>query len=155
MICFKFFGSAAGRGFVTRHEDFSEIYRFHAASHFYKATEFVFLLCFYAVVMPWGYNYGLVTWAAWLIVVSWLFAPFWFNPLAFQWDKTVADGYTFLDWLNRKEGDGDRCWKTWWLDEVSYLSDLSPFSRFVVCLLSCRHAIIGSYQFSSAQIESA
>ena len=28
-----------GRGFVTRHEDFSEIYRFHASSHFYRAME--------------------------------------------------------------------------------------------------------------------
>ncbi len=29
---------ATGRGFVMRHENFDEIYRFYAVSHFYKVT---------------------------------------------------------------------------------------------------------------------
>ena len=29
---------ATGRGFVMRHENFDEIYRFYAVSHFHKVT---------------------------------------------------------------------------------------------------------------------
>ena len=132
-----------GRGFVTRHEDFSEIYRFHASSHFYRAMEMVFLLSFYSIVIPWGFSYGLVTWPAWLIVVSWLFAPFWFNPLAFQWEKMVEDVGHFLDWMNRKEGDGDRSWKAWWREEIAFLNDLNLERRLVVSVIACRHAVVG------------
>jgi len=132
-----------GRGFVTRHEDFSEIYRFHASSHFYRAMEMVFLLTFYAIVIPWGFSYGLVTWAGWLIVVSWLLAPIWFNPLAFQWEKMVEDVGNFVDWMNRKEGDGDRSWKAWWKDEIFYLNDLNLERRIIVSIIGCRHAVVG------------
>ena len=128
---------------MTRHEDFSEIYRFHASSHFYRAMEMVFLLTFYAVVIPWGFSYGLVTWAGWLIVVSWLLAPIWFNPLAFQWEKMVEDVGNFVDWMNRKEGDGDRSWKAWWKDEIFYLNDLNLERRIIVSIIGCRHAVVG------------
>ena len=103
----------------------------------------MFLLTFYAIVIPWGFSYGLVTWAGWLIVTSWLFAPFWFNPLAFQWEKMVEDVGHFLDWMNRKEGDGDRSWKAWWREEISFLTDLNLERRLVVSLVACRHAAVG------------
>ena len=103
----------------------------------------MFLLTFYAIVIPWGFSYGLVTWAGWLIVTSWLFAPFWFNPLAFQWEKAVEDVGHFLDWMNRKEGDGDRSWKAWWREEISFLSELNLERRLIVAVVACRHAAVG------------
>ena len=35
-----------GRGFVMQHEDFSELYRFHAASHLYNGFELLWGLSY-------------------------------------------------------------------------------------------------------------
>jgi len=132
-----------GRGFVTRHEHFAEIYRFHAASHFYRSVEMMIALLLYIMVIPPTYSYSLVTWAGWLIVGSWFFGPFWFNPLGFEWEKTVVDFDDFSAWMNRREGDGDKCWRAWWKDENSYLDGLSLSTRVMLAVMQLRYVVVG------------
>ena len=31
------------------------------------------------------FNYWLLTWSVWVVAITWVFAPFWFNPLGFHW----------------------------------------------------------------------
>jgi hypothetical protein len=108
---------------------------------------------------------------AWLIAIGWVFAPFWFNPNAFEWDRVVEvrcsppvcrlhpltpllsvsafacvcvqDVGEFRAWMQRKEGDGDKSWRAWWRDELSYLPEVDPINRLLLCALSGRHALVG------------
>jgi callose synthase len=77
---------ATGRGFVTRHSAFSENYRFFATSHLYLGLELTVGLVLFGVFTQ-TKQYAGTTWALWLSSISFLFAPFWFNPLAFEWHK--------------------------------------------------------------------
>lgn len=142
-----------GRGFLTKHETFATNFRFFAFSHIYKSFELMLLLSLYGLVCPYGTNYAAITWAGWVIAASWLFSPFWFNPMAFSWEKTVADYHEFKLWMAREEGSEDNSWLTWWTEEVSYLKNLDILSKFTVCVFNLRHALVGwailSYNGSS------
>jgi callose synthase len=87
---------ATGRGFSVKHISFAEIYRTYSRSHFVKSFEFIFLLILYRV---WGEvgGYGLVTFAVWLMSVSWLLGPFIFNPSGFVWARYDRDFFWALD----------------------------------------------------------
>jgi callose synthase len=180
-----------GRGFVTQHEHFAEIFRFHAASHFYKAVEMMsvhtppplhctpclcllltpspastvslmlwsLLLLLYATCKTSGpTSFGTITWAAWLIAFGWIFAPFWFNPSGFEWDRFVEDVSEWRAWMARGEGDGDKSWTVWWRDELQYLQDVSVLNRCILAVTSARHAIVAVallYYNATAPIETA
>lgn len=131
-----------GRGFVTRHEHFAELYRFHAASHIYRSVELLTALSLYALVIPPTYSYSLVTWAGWLLIASWLFGPFWFNPLAFEWEKTLQDFEDFTEWMGRRDSAIERCWEAWWRDENSYLDGLEKMTRGWLILGQMRYVIV-------------
>ncbi|MCH98110.1 callose synthase 10-like, partial [Trifolium medium] len=79
---------ATGRGFVVRHIKFAENYRLYSRSHFVKALEVALLLIVY---IAYGYaeggavTYVLLTLSSWFLVISWLFAPYIFNPSGFEW----------------------------------------------------------------------
>jgi len=133
-----------GRGFVTRHERFAEIYRFHAASHFYRSVELILALLLYLIVIPPTFNYSLVTWAGWLIVAAWLFGPFWFNPLGFEWEKTIQDFSDFSSWMARKEGDINQSWRSWWKDEFGYIQTLDTSSKVGLCVMQLRYLILAA-----------
>ncbi|KAI8543872.1 hypothetical protein RHMOL_Rhmol08G0252700 [Rhododendron molle] len=81
---------ATGRGFVVRHIKFADNYRLYSRSHFVKALEVALLLICY---IAYGYTKGgavsyiLVTLSSWFLVISWLFAPYIFNPSGFEWQK--------------------------------------------------------------------
>lgn len=65
--------------------------RFHAGSHLYSGFELLWGLLLLSYL---GVSRGSVvrtTWSIWLVVLSWLFAPFWFNPLAFDRAKLKND----------------------------------------------------------------
>jgi hypothetical protein len=74
----------------------------------------------------------------WLIVVAWLFSPLWFNPMAFEWEKTVDDAQQFALWMAREEDDGNRSWKAWWKEETDYLCKLE-WSRKVTHILKVQY----------------
>ncbi|KAK7824056.1 callose synthase 9 [Quercus suber] len=98
---------ATGRGFVVRHIKFADNYRLYSRSHFTKALEVALLLIVY---IAYGYTDGgavsfvLLTVSSWFLVLSWLFAPYIFNPSGFEWQKTVEDFDDWTSWLMYKGG---------------------------------------------------
>ncbi|CAO2824721.1 unnamed protein product [Amaranthus hypochondriacus] len=118
---------ATGRGFVVQHIKFAENYRLYSRSHFIKALEVALLLTIY---IAYGYTRGgavsfvLLTLSSWFLVISWLFAPYIFNPSGFEWQKTVEDFDDWVSWLLYKGGigiKGDHSWESWWDEEQMHI----------------------------------
>ncbi|KAK9734060.1 hypothetical protein RND81_04G111900 [Saponaria officinalis] len=118
---------ATGRGFVVQHIKFAENYRLYSRSHFTKALEVALLLIVY---IAYGYtrnsavSFVLLTLSSWFLVISWLFAPYIFNPSGFEWQKTVEDFDDWVDWLLYKGGvgiKGENSWESWWEEEQMHI----------------------------------
>ncbi|GKV00612.1 hypothetical protein SLEP1_g13279 [Rubroshorea leprosula] len=136
---------ATGRGFVVRHIKFAENYRLYSRSHFVKALEVALLLIVY---ITYGYTEGgavsfvLLTLSSWFLVVSWLFAPYIFNPSGFEWQKTVEDFDDWTSWLLYKGGvgvKGENSWESWWDEEQMHIQTLR--GRLLETILSLRFLI--------------
>lgn len=121
---------ATGRGFVVRHIKFADNYRLYSRSHFVKALEVALLLIVY---LAYGYTEGgavsfvLLTLSSWFLVISWLFAPYIFNPSGFEWQKTVEDFDDWTSWLLYKGGvgvKGESSWESWWDEEQMHIQTL-------------------------------
>jgi len=104
---------ATGRGFVLQHEDFSELFRFYAASHLYNGFELLWGLLLLLCLGSWPVEgqYLRTCWSLWAVMVSWIFAPFWFNPMAFDGKKTSQDLKGWLLWMRRKDGTANSSWE--------------------------------------------
>lgn len=133
---------ATGRGFVVRHIKFAENYRLYSRSHFVKALEVALLLIVY---IAYGFaqggavTYVLLTLSSWFLVISWLFAPYIFNPSGFEWQKTVEDFDDWTSWLLYKGGvgvKGENSWESWWLEEQMHIQTLR--GRIFETILSAR-----------------
>ncbi|KAL3839046.1 hypothetical protein ACJIZ3_023637 [Penstemon smallii] len=136
---------ATGRGFVVRHIKFADNYRLYSRSHFVKALEVALLLIVY---IAYGYTEGgavsfvLITISSWFLVISWLFAPYIFNPSGFEWQKTVEDFDDWTNWLMYKGGvgvKGDNSWESWWDEEQMHIQTLR--GRILETILSLRFII--------------
>ncbi|XP_021307423.1 callose synthase 10 [Sorghum bicolor] len=136
---------ATGRGFVVRHIKFAENYRLYSRSHFVKALEVALLLIVY---ISYGYTKGgsssfiLITISSWFLVMSWLFAPYIFNPSGFEWQKTVEDFDDWTNWLLYKGGvgvKGDSSWESWWDEEQEHIQTFR--GRILETILSLRFLI--------------
>lgn len=136
---------ATGRGFVVRHIKFAENYRLYSRSHFVKALEVALLLSCY---IAYGYtedgavSFVLLTLSSWFLVISWLFAPYIFNPSGFEWQKTVEDFDDWISWLLYKGGvgvKGDNSWESWWDEEQIHIQTLR--GRILETILSLRFLI--------------
>lgn len=136
---------ATGRGFVVRHIKFAENYRLYSRSHFVKALEVALLLIVY---IAYGYTDGgkssfiLLTISSWFLVLSWLFAPYIFNPSGFEWQKTVEDFDDWTSWLLYKGGvgvKGEYSWESWWDEEQIHIQTLR--GRILETILSLRFFI--------------
>ncbi|XP_039127822.1 callose synthase 10-like [Dioscorea cayenensis subsp. rotundata] len=134
-----------GRGFVVSHIKFAENYRLYSRSHFVKALEVALLLIVY---IAYGYTEGgassfiLLTVSSWFLVISWLFAPYIFNPSGFEWQKTVEDFDDWTAWLLYKGGvgvKGDHSWESWWDEEQSHIRTVR--GRILETILSLRFLI--------------
>ncbi|KAM7513805.1 hypothetical protein LguiA_003388 [Lonicera macranthoides] len=141
---------ATGRGFVVRHEKFAENYRMYSRSHFTKGVELLILLITYQV-------YGsaatdstallFLTFSMWFLVVSFLFAPFLFNPSGFEWQKIVEDWDDWSKWISNHGGIGvaaTKSWESWWEEEQEHLQFTGPLGRFCEVFLSLRFFV---YQY--------
>ncbi|XP_024168978.1 callose synthase 10 [Rosa chinensis] len=133
---------ATGRGFVVRHIKFADNYRLYSRSHFVKALEVALLLIVY---IAYGYadggavSYILLTLSSWFLVISWLFAPYIFNPSGFEWQKTVEDFDDWTSWLLYKGGvgvKGENSWESWWDEEQMHIQTLR--GRILETILSLR-----------------
>ncbi|KAH7668690.1 callose synthase protein [Dioscorea alata] len=134
-----------GRGFVVSHIKFAENYRLYSRSHFVKALEVALLLIVY---IAYGYTEGgassfiLLTVSSWFLVISWLFAPYIFNPSGFEWQKTVEDFDDWTAWLLYKGGvgvKGEHSWESWWDEEQSHIR--TARGRILETILSLRFLI--------------
>ncbi|KAK1258888.1 Callose synthase 7 [Acorus gramineus] len=141
---------ATGRGFVVFHAKFADNYRRYSRSHFVKGLELMILLIVYQV---YGHSYRssnvylFVTFSIWFLVVSWLFAPFVFNPSGFEWQKTVDDWTDWKKWLGNRGGIGlpqDRSWESWWDGEQEHLKNTDIRGRVLEIILALRFLI---YQY--------
>ncbi|KAJ3689691.1 hypothetical protein LUZ61_018855 [Rhynchospora tenuis] len=136
---------ATGRGFVVRHIKFAENYRLYSRSHFVKGMEVIILL---VVALAYGYNSGgaigyiLLSISSWFMALSWLYAPYVFNPSGFEWQKTVEDFRDWTNWLFYRGGigvKGEESWEAWWDEELSHIHTLR--GRILETILSLRFFI--------------
>ncbi|KAL9265167.1 Callose synthase 9-like protein [Drosera capensis] len=129
---------ATGRGFVVRHIRFSENYRLYSRSHFVKGFEVVLLLVVFLAYGSSGggaISYILITISSWYMALSWLFAPYLFNPSGFEWQKTVEDFRDWTNWLLYRGGigvKGEESWEAWWDEELVYGLSWAVLAALVV-----------------------
>ncbi|KAG7393602.1 hypothetical protein PHYPSEUDO_007439 [Phytophthora pseudosyringae] len=132
---------ATGRGFVTKHSSFDELYRFYASSHLYAAVEIAIgLISYYKFTV--GYQYFFMTWSLWLVFISWYWSPFWFNPLSFEWSDVMEDFRLWFKWMRGDGGNPDQSWEAWFKEENAYFSTLRPWSKACVSLKGGLFALI-------------
>ncbi|GAV78689.1 Glucan_synthase domain-containing protein/FKS1_dom1 domain-containing protein [Cephalotus follicularis] len=133
-----------GRKVVVFHASFTENYRLYSRSHFVKGFELVLLLIVYDLFRR-SYQssmaYVLITYSIWFMSISWLFAPFLFNPSGFTWEKIVDDWKDWNKWIKQQGGIGiqqDKSWYSWWNDEQAHLCRCGLGARLIEMLLSLR-----------------
>ncbi|PWZ19153.1 Callose synthase 5 [Zea mays] len=138
---------ATGRGFVVRHVRFAENYRMYSRSHFVKGLELMLLLVVYQLygdVATDSTAYILLTSSMWFLVITWLFAPFLFNPSGFEWQKIVDDWDDWAKWISSRGGIGvpaNKAWESWWEEEQEHLLSTGLLGRFWEIILSLRFFI--------------
>ncbi|GJN30162.1 hypothetical protein PR202_gb18448 [Eleusine coracana subsp. coracana] len=139
-----------GRGFVVFHAKFAENYRLYSRSHFVKGIELMILLVIYQLF---GQSYRstiayiFVTFSMWFLVLTWLFAPFLFNPSGFEWAKIVDDWSDWNKWISNRGGIGvspDKSWESWWEVEQEHLKYSGTIGLLVEIILAIRFFI---YQY--------
>ncbi|XP_058095823.1 callose synthase 12 [Magnolia sinica] len=136
---------ATGRGFVVQHKSFAENYRLYARSHFVKAIELGVILTVYASYSPVAKStlvYVVMTISSWFLVVSWIMAPFIFNPSGFDWLKTVYDFDEFMNWIWYRGGvfaKADQSWETWWYEEQDHLRTTGLWGKILEIILDLRY----------------
>ncbi|CAN6308264.1 unnamed protein product [Urochloa humidicola] len=135
---------ATGRGFVVRHIKFAENYRLYSRSHFVKGMEVALLL---VIFLAYGFNNGgavgyiLLSISSWFMALSWLFAPYLFNPSGFEWQKIVEDFRDWTNWLFYRGGigvKGEESWEAWW-EELQHIYTIR--GRILETILSLRFFI--------------
>ncbi|GAB2302055.1 Putative callose synthase 8, partial [Dionaea muscipula] len=133
-----------GRKVVIFHTSFTQNYRLYSRSHFIKGFELMLLLTVYDTFrQPYqsGMGYSSISYAIWFISLSWLFAPFLFNPSGFNWQRIVDDWMDWNKWIRQQGGIGiqqDQSWQSWWDDEQAHLRRAGLISRLIEVLLSLR-----------------
>ncbi|XP_017971344.1 PREDICTED: callose synthase 12 [Theobroma cacao] len=135
---------ATGRGFVVQHKSFAENYRLYARSHFIKATELGLILTVYASHSPIAkdtFVYIAMTISSWFLVLSWILAPFVFNPSGFDWLKTVYDFDEFMNWIWYRGGvfaKAEQSWERWWYEEQDHLRTTGLWGKLLEIILDLR-----------------
>ncbi|CAD6241520.1 unnamed protein product [Miscanthus lutarioriparius] len=141
---------ATGRGFVVFHAKFAENYRLYSRSHFVKGIELMILLIVYEIF---GQSYRgaiayiFITISMWFMVVTWLFAPFLFNPSGFEWQKIVDDWTDWNKWISNRGGIGvppEKSWESWWEKEQEPLRHSGKRGTVLEIVLALRFFI---YQY--------
>lgn len=139
-----------GRKFVVFHASFTENYQLYSRSHFVKGFELLFLLTVYNILRR-SYEssmaYMMITYSIWFLALTWLAAPFLFNPSGFGWRRIVEDWKDWVKWINNQGGIGvppEKSWESWWNCEYAHLRHSVLGSRILEIILSLRFFI---YQY--------
>ncbi|KAE8910704.1 Callose synthase 1 [Phytophthora fragariae] len=88
-------------------------------------------------VEPTNQNYGVMSYSLWIIAATWLWAPFFFNPSGFDWDKLIEDYSDWQNWL-KTTNDSAASWSGWWSNEMEYLEHSTRGSRIVSMIRKMR-----------------
>lgn len=122
---------ATGRGFVTRHAHFDENWRFFASSHIYLGVEILAALGVFAAHTATGQFWG-HCWSMFVAAMAFVWTPYWFNPLAFNWVAVRNDYFQWLLWITSEGGTAAHSWKSWWREEKGYMVELRPLEKTTV-----------------------
>ncbi|KAI9895629.1 hypothetical protein PsorP6_018904 [Peronosclerospora sorghi] len=122
---------ATGRGFVTKHSSFDELYRFYASSHLYTAVEIAVDLTVNFLFTT-NQQYVSTTWSLWLVFLSWYWSPFWFNPLSFEWSDVMEDFRLWFKWMRGDGGNPNQSLEAWFKEENAYFTTLRPWAKACV-----------------------
>ncbi|KDO28050.1 hypothetical protein SPRG_20212 [Saprolegnia parasitica CBS 223.65] len=98
-----------------------------------------------------GQSYGVASFAVWLLVVCWFFAPFIFNTDGFDFTKTRMDVLNWFDWLGTTSAADDSksdSWAKWWQSEADLYKPISWTSRLSYALREFRHILVVYYIFT-------
>ncbi|KAJ9530828.1 hypothetical protein QJQ45_028726 [Haematococcus lacustris] len=109
---------ATGRGFALLPVSFNTLYGQYGRSHLLPGAELAALLCSAGILLAQaGFSLAgiaALTWPLWMQCFCMLFAPFWFSPQAFQWDKVHQDWGAWRRWVLGREPDPVMgSWSTW------------------------------------------
>ncbi|KAL8014587.1 putative HECT domain, B30.2/SPRY domain, Zinc finger, RanBP2-type, glycosyl transferase, family 48 [Plasmopara halstedii] len=111
-----------------------------------------------------GQDYGIASFAVWLLGACWLLAPFMFNTDGLDFSKTRVDITYWLSWLMsvREEDDSERLlpnhvsshssnprdtWNDFYNYESSIMFSISTTSRIVYAFRELRHPLVMYYIF--------
>lgn len=85
--------------------------------------------------------YILLTISSWFLVLSWILAPFIFNPSGLDWLKNFNDFEDFLNWIWFRGGisvKSDQSWEKWWEEETDHLRTTGLFGSILEIILDLR-----------------
>lgn len=86
-----------GRGYAIKHNTFVKVYTSYARSHLYYAAELLLLAILLLLIET--TSYAGVAWSTWMVSISILWSPFWFNPQTFQLERCKDDFEAWLLWM--------------------------------------------------------
>ncbi|KAI9916242.1 hypothetical protein PsorP6_016912 [Peronosclerospora sorghi] len=109
-----------------------------------------------------GQDYGIASFAVWLLGTCWLLAPFLFNTDGLDFSKTRVDITYWLSWLmsvKEEHPDGEALlpssqstgpvdtWNDFYDYEASLMYPVRPMSRLVYAIREVRHPLVMYYVF--------
>lgn len=126
---------------MTRHAHFDENWRFFASSHIYLGIEITAALGVFALYTESGQVWG-HGWSMLLAAMAFMWTPYWFNPLAFNWQAVSADYQQWLLWITSDDGSAAHSWAAWWREEKGYLVRLRLAEKTVVLWRAVIYVVI-------------
>ncbi|XP_076942400.1 callose synthase 3-like [Bidens hawaiensis] len=138
---------ATGRGSVVFHTKFAVNYRLYSRTHFVKGLELMNLLIVYQIFgesYKGAFSHTLIIVSIWFMAITWLFAPFVFNPSGFEWQKIIDDWSDWNKWISNRGGIGvpvEQSWESWWEEEQEHLRYSGKRGLVLEILLASRFLI--------------
>ena len=74
------------------------------------------------------------TWSLWLVSISFLASPFWFNPLTFEWNIVTSDYGLWIRWMRGTCGGATKSWSMWYNEENAFYQKLLFSSKLFFLL---------------------
>ena len=76
-----------------------------------------------------------------------------FNPLAFDFSKTLQDFEEWSEWMKREDLLANRSWKTWWKEEKAYLEQATIGQKLSEMLFNLRWLLLSYGLACNSKIE--
>ena len=108
-----------------------------------KAMEIIIILIYFKLATQ-DFN-TVVSSSIFILVASWLYIPFIFNPLGVSWNKIGEDWEDCIKWLYSpiKLGiSATDSWKIWRCEEQEYLRSINMVRRVTRIILALRFLAI-------------